>query len=590
MGSTIKTHHIFFLFRSNTLKKFIMKSSLLIVIISVFIPIVPLLAQTDNNKREGNMADPAINPIYNYYEWANEIPEDCPFERSEDIKKVVFTGRYANYTGADTWYLQSAPDGNMYSPWTDGNMDGFSVNSNIRSQSTGQAKIIGTDPVNLKFKNLGRMWSGGSNYYPCVSLIVDSAFYIGTYYAYNNQGYFNGFRYSSNWDNFTANTEPDWENSYWTNAIDPDGNFFNEKGKAKFRTPHAVNFARNNKANDGMVYLSAHGYSSGAGMNDWDKGDAIYLCRVNSTCTDIINPDAYSFFCGHDEKGKAIWGEGVENAKPILDWPNHLGSESITWFPELKKYILMSCRLKENENNLPYNVTSFWEADQITGPYKIVHYMRNWGQQAYFPNIPSQMINNDGKSAWMTVSCNYSVQNIDPHQCRYAASMHEIVFDVEGKELPEATVERKNIAPDAKITATTHEAPVSMPQNAINGIVDVSGKSRRNEWISLEGGGAALKLEWDTPKTIDRIRIYDSPANDRWVQEGYFVFSDGTMEWMYAAPSNSAKTPTEINFARKTVKWVKFTITHGIAEITTLTSTEPGQRLGISEIQVFEAK
>ncbi len=68
-----------------------MKFRLLIFIISVFIPIVPLLAQTDNNKREGNMADPAISPIYNYYEWANEIPEDCPFERSEDIGLINLT-------------------------------------------------------------------------------------------------------------------------------------------------------------------------------------------------------------------------------------------------------------------------------------------------------------------------------------------------------------------------------------------------------------------------------------------------------------------------------------------------------------------
>ena len=547
-----------------------------------------LFAQTDNSLREGDKTDPANNPIYNYYEWKNEIPENCPFERSTAIKGVVFSGRYANYTGADTWYLQSGPDGNMYSAWTDGKIDGFSTNSNIRSQSTGQAKITGTDPLNLKFENLGRMWSGGANYYPCVSLIVDGTFYIGTYNAFNDEGYFNGFRYSTNWDHFTENTEPDWKNPWWTNAIDLDGNFFNENGKAKFRTPHAVNFDRNNKAPDGMVYLTAHGYSSGKGTNNWDKGDAIYLCRVKANTADIINSKAYEFFSGLTNTGKAIWKSGVENAKPILDWPNNLGSESITWFPELKKYILMSCRLKEAEENLAYNVTSFWESDEITGPYKIVHYMRNWGEQTYFPNIPAQMINTDGRSAWMTVACNYSVQNINPHQCRYAASMHEIIFDVNGKNLPKIPSERKNIAPEAKVTASSFEPPVSLPQNAVNGIIDVDGKSLKNEWISEEGGGAFLKLEWDTPKTIDRIRIYDSPASDRWLKEGYFVFSDGTMEWMYAAPSNSAKTPAEINFKPKTVKWVKFTILKGIADKCKTTTCEPGQRLGIAEIQVFE--
>ena len=566
-----------------------MKRIYVIIILSLICNSLLFAQLTDNSKREGDKADPAINSIYNYYEWENKIPEDCPFEKSTDINKVVFTGRYANYTGADTWYLQSAPDGNMYSPYTDGTLDGFSVNSNIYSQSVGQAKIVGTDPFNLKFENLGRMWSGGANYYPCVSIIVDGYFYIGTYNAFNHDGYFNGFRYSSNWDHFTANTEPDWKNPYWTNAIDLDGNFFNEEGKAKFRTPHAVNFAKNNKAPDGKVYLSAHGYSSGKGKNNWDKGDAIYLCRADANPEAITNSDAWEFFSGHTSSGKAIWKKDVKNAKPILDWPNHLGSESITWFPELKKFILMTCRLKEEEDNLPYNVTIFWEADKITGPYKIVHYMRNWGQQAYFPNIPSQMINDDGRSAWMTVACNYSVQNINPHQCRYAASMHEIVFDVAGKELPEVPAERKNIAPEAKVTATSYEPPASLPKNAVNGKVDTSGKSLENEWISQEGRGAALKLEWDTPKTIDRIHVYDSPALDRWLKEGYFVFSDGTMEWMYAAPSNSAKTPAEINFEPKTVKWIKFTITEGTADHTKVTSIG-GQRLGISEIQVFEVE
>ncbi len=545
-----------------------------------------LPAQTDNHLREGDKADPAINPIYNYYKWKNDIPENCPFEKSKDINGVVFTGRYANYTGADTWYLQSAADGNMYSTWTDGYVDGFSTNSNIRSMSTGQARIIGNDPLNLKFENIGRMWSGGKNYYPCVSLIVDNIFYIGTYNAYNDDGYFNGFRYSSDWNHFTENSEPGWKNPYWTNAIDPGGNFFNEKGKAKFRTPHTVNFDRNNKSSDGRVYLSAHGYSSGKGKNNWDKGDAIYLCRVKSNTYDIINNRAYEFFSGREENGNAIWKGGVENAKPILDWPNNLGSESITWFPALKKYILMSCRLKEGEDNLQYNITTFWEADEITGPYKIVHYMRNWGEQTYFPNIPAQMINSDGRSAWLTVASNYSVQNINPHQCRYAASMHEIIFDLAGKPLPEPPPDRINIAREAKITATSYR-PDSPPENAIDGIVDVEGKSIKYEWISEEGGGASLKLEWDTPRMIDRVRIYDSPAPDRWLTEGYLVFSDGTMEWMLAPPSNSAKTPAEINFKPKKVTWIKFTIVKGITGQTTHSANEPGNNLGIAEIQVF---
>jgi hypothetical protein len=89
---------------------------------------------TDNNLQEGDKTDPAINPLYDYYEWENSIPENCPFVSSKDLSKVIFTGRYANYTGVDNRYLQSGNDGNMYSCWKDEAINGFSMNSNIPSQ------------------------------------------------------------------------------------------------------------------------------------------------------------------------------------------------------------------------------------------------------------------------------------------------------------------------------------------------------------------------------------------------------------------------------------------------------------------------
>ncbi|WP_282053879.1 DUF7402 domain-containing protein [Maribacter luteus] len=332
--------------------------------------------------------------------------------------------------------------------------------------------------------------------------------------------------------------------------------------------------------------MSAHGYSSGKGQNNWDKGDAIYLCRTDANPESITKAESYEFFAGLTKNGKPIWAKGVANAKPIVDWPNHLGSESITYFPKMNKYILMTCRLKESEENLPYNVTIFWEADEITGPYKIVHYMKDWGAQTYFPNITPQFINDDGTSAWMTVASNYSVQNINPHQNRYAASMHEFAFVLKDEPFKEIKPDLKNIAPIAKVSATSSEEE-SKPEAVIDGIIDIENKDKTKEWISNEGKGAMIKLEWDEEKLIDRIRVYDSPAGDRWTKEGYFVFSDGSMEWMYAAPSNSAKTPTEIKFPSKKVKWVKFTITDGNAEMSA--GWLPGLRLGVSEIQVFEA-
>lgn len=556
--------------------------------IALFLCPVFALAQTDNGKREGDKADPAINPVYDYYEWKNEIPADCPFARSKDINKVIFSGRYANYTGADTWYFQSAPDGNMYSCWTDGKIDGYSCNSNIRALSTGQAKIIGKDPLNLKIENLGRMYSG-QNHYPSVSLIANGVFYIGTYNAFDEPGYFRGFRYSKDWDHFTENTDPGWKNAYWTDASAADNNFFDEEGKAKFRTPHAVNFDRNNVAPDGKIYLSAHGYSSGKGKNNWDKGDAIYLCRTDANPEKIIDPLAYEFFAGHDKNRKPLWKKSVKEARPIADWPDHLGSESISFVKGIGKYILMTARLKEDETNLDHNNLIFFEADELTGPYRIVHYLKDWGVQSYFPNIPSQLVSKDGQTAWLTVAANYNAAQFNPHQNRYAASLHELIFDVRGRILPRPDSAGTNIATEAKVSATSAE-PASPASAAVDGVVDVNEKNPAHEWISQEGGGAMIKFEWEQPRIVSRIRIFDSPAQDRWLKQGFFTFSDGSMEWMYAAPANGATTPAEISFAPRQVRWVKFTIDEGDAAITTTTSVEPGKRLGVAEIQIFEKR
>ena len=34
--------------------------------------------------------------------WKSEPPVDCPFPQSQDFPGIVFVGRFANYTDADT--------------------------------------------------------------------------------------------------------------------------------------------------------------------------------------------------------------------------------------------------------------------------------------------------------------------------------------------------------------------------------------------------------------------------------------------------------------------------------------------------------
>jgi hypothetical protein len=83
------------------------------------------------------------------------VPPDCPFERSKDIVAVAFTRNTIAYTDADTWYPSWAPDGNMYSGWTDGEIGEESVHSNGKNARTGNARIEGADPLHLTVTSLG---------------------------------------------------------------------------------------------------------------------------------------------------------------------------------------------------------------------------------------------------------------------------------------------------------------------------------------------------------------------------------------------------------------------------------------------------
>lgn len=67
-----------------------------------------------------------------YHVWPSTPPTDCRFPKSDTLVGVGFTGRHAEYTGADTWYPSWAADGNLYSPWTDGNVNGLSSGSAAR--------------------------------------------------------------------------------------------------------------------------------------------------------------------------------------------------------------------------------------------------------------------------------------------------------------------------------------------------------------------------------------------------------------------------------------------------------------------------
>ncbi len=69
--------------------------------------------------------------------WPGQPPVDCPFPKSDTLTRLGFTDRHAEYTQADTWYPSWAADGNLYSPWTDGVVNGPSCPRLRRTLNTG---------------------------------------------------------------------------------------------------------------------------------------------------------------------------------------------------------------------------------------------------------------------------------------------------------------------------------------------------------------------------------------------------------------------------------------------------------------------
>ena len=110
------------------------------------------------------------------FEWKSEVPDDCPFEQSELLKGIYFTGRHSDYHCGDTFYPSWASDGHLYSPVTDGKTDGVKCSSGEGKRSrTGHVVMTGDGPLNLIIKNTSRPkkasakpYQGG---YPCGSLV-----------------------------------------------------------------------------------------------------------------------------------------------------------------------------------------------------------------------------------------------------------------------------------------------------------------------------------------------------------------------------------------------------------------------------------
>ena len=286
--------------------------------------------------------------------------------------------------------------------------------------------MIGDDPLDLRLVNLGiteaKVTTDYPGRYPCGSLVYNGVWYYGTY-ALGPDGWSDHEGHPYNWPilgpflgfRISQDGGKTWSDSPHT----MDSPLFPEPsqvyGPVRIGAPHFVDFGRNMEHSpDVKAYLVAHGTTRTSpparnAHNSWITGDQVYLIRVTPTPETINDPSAWEFYAGVDEAGTPIWTNTYSEMRPLLEWEDHMGCVTVTWIPGLRKFTM--CVTNGRMTNLEMD-SYFLEADALTGPWKMVTYLRDFGVQAYFLNLPSKFLSDNGRQMWLCYAGNFATKEL----------------------------------------------------------------------------------------------------------------------------------------------------------------------------------
>jgi hypothetical protein len=366
--------------------------------------------------------------------WPSMPPPGCPFVRSKRLCRIAFTGRYAHYgNSGDTFFPTWASNGNLYTPYADGWIDGIRAACYLgkKSMAAGLA-LVGSNPLKLKITDPEVYPSVPAPYggrYPCGSLVYNGVWYYGTYcltgrsdirhrgihYNWPLLGPFVGFRWTRNYGRTWIQT-----------PCTPAHPLFSEnslKGQPiRIGAPHFVDLGKNLQYSpDGKAYLVAQGATDGKsrhfGFDSWITADLVYLLRVKPSIKNMNDATKYQFFAGRSAHGLPIWTNNIKGVKPVAAWRGHMGCVTMTYDAPLKTYLMCVT------NGMPKprlgNASAFYdtyilESRRIAGPFRLVSYMRHFGTQGYFVNIPSKFIAPNGRTMWLCYSANFCAGEPNP--------------------------------------------------------------------------------------------------------------------------------------------------------------------------------
>jgi spore germination protein YaaH len=386
--------------------------------------------------------------------WASTPPADCPLARSTKWSAVRFgAGRNYENVGirADTWYPSWAENGDLYTPFEDGEIVVGETNTTVRAMASrnGWAILRGDDALSLEVvaasnapavNASAEIFARCNQNYVYSSLVHDGVWYL----SKNCQGIagpeglnrlvnalFLGWPLGSIWST-------DGGASWGATDAAARAPLF---GDAATYPPPAmvagrfVDFGQGMRHSpDGKAYVVASGAAPGSapGAMGYATGDRITIGRValDSRHPDAINdPTRWEFFAGRSATtGADTWSMSIRDAAPIFEWKYRAGPATLTYHPASRRYLLAvaarnaSCGLGAAGWKGCSSDLYMAEASTITGPYHLVSYMQDFGPGGYFPIVPSKFLRSNGSGVLMFSAFDRSTGSSDPPMAAYSLS------------------------------------------------------------------------------------------------------------------------------------------------------------------------
>ena len=318
-----------------------------------------------------------------------------------------------SYTKSDTWYCSWAEDDTLRCMFEDGSVNNVKVNGHPRDQpalaTSGVVTVVGGHPFNLSLQNARVVFSNLSGYigrFPSANIYHEGVWYVANAVRNSNNTYIancGGHCVMGPLVSFMTSRD---EGRSWDDPLplpDATHNLWQQDSgdrlsqHVKFGEVHVVDFGRAQQHSiEGYTYVIGHGSdeSFGESWELWNQGDALYMARVRLSVSSVNDAERWEFWCGDegDWVTGAVAGGGLDCATPLLVWPSHTGSVSMTYVPSLDRYLTIYTT--PHFANWPLNGSDLvlLESTSITGPFRLVDQLDLFGPTAYFPTLPSKFI------------------------------------------------------------------------------------------------------------------------------------------------------------------------------------------------------